>query len=158
MTVSAGIAAAMAAGLSGTGVTVCTGAAASVGDGVAGVNPKAALILDCVRPDAAAAALANDTSVGEGVASIGGGCMATAGVIVAMLAATSAGEASAVGAVGGVVGRGAGAGAESGLAGAGTSARAGAGVFEGEDGQHARKLPAVQAMLPEPVVQMEVGS
>ena len=38
------------------------------------------------------------------------------------------------------------------------SVKAGKEEGEGEDGQQARKLPAVQATLPEPVVQVEVGS
>ena len=36
--------------------------------------------------------------------------------------------------------------------------KAGKEEYEGEDGQQARKLPALQATLPEPVVQVEVRS
>ena len=42
--------------------------------------------------------------------------------------------------------------------GGGGCVTAGKEEYAGEDGQQARKLPAVQATLPEPVVQMEVGS
>ena len=102
-------------------------AAVSGAEGVTSGAPSAASISDCVKPDAAAAALAIDISVAAGAASEGG---------------VSAGVASD----------------DARLEGAGASANAGEKEYAGEEGQHARMLPAVQATLPEPVVQAEVGS
>lgn len=146
--------------------------------GVAAGLPSTAAICAGVRPDAAAAAAAKLSGAAAGVAS-GEGVMAEVAVSegVAVNAADCSsipGEGTAdvgkdgaavcvdaVSCVDGISARaGDGVGGADGVGAevAGCSAGAGSAVVAGVDGQHARKLPAVQAMLPEPVVQVEVGS
>ena len=142
---------------------------------VAAGLPSAAAICAGVRPDAAAAAAAKISGAAAGVAS--GECVIAEvavpeGVAVDSVdcSSVSGGEGTAgVGKEGAAVcgdavscvnGITDGVGADDGVDAevAGCSAGAGSAVVAGVDGQHARKLPAVQAMFPEPVVQVEVGS
>ncbi len=145
------------------------GVAVAAGVVVAAVA-SAAAICDCVRPEAAAAAAAKDAGVAVGVAVVdtesvvgdvsvgeGVGVVSAGGEAVCVEAA----EAAAVrngDCVSGVAGSGVAAADGVGAEEVGASAGEGSGVEDIVDGQQARKLPELQAMLPEPVVQVEVGS